>query len=134
MAYFHATFRERLDSIQAHGLGARAGEHQNFPGSDTAGAYLAENPMLAVGILLEMALLGPVKDKSPREYIESIVVLVIDASRVDVARLEPDPAIEREGFWFYRGVIDVSAMPVIDSDHAAEYGRIAASSENFRII
>ena len=127
MTYFHATFRERLDSIREHGLGALAEEHRNFSGSEARGVYLAPNPLLAVGILLEAAIVAVVNGKTPQEYIESIVVVVIDASRVDATRLEPDPAIEREGFWFYRGIIDVTAMPVIDSDQAAEYGRTPAS-------
>lgn len=64
--------------------------------------------------LIEHYLLHGGEKSSPREAVENFVVFVIDDSRIDSARLGPDPSFENaEHFRRYQGVIDVSGMPVI---------------------
>ena len=115
MTYFHATTKDRIESIQKHGLGGLPGVPKAFP--DCAdGVYLAADPMLALGFLLERALADNFFHMTPKKAVEQFAVFAIDDSRVNVSRLQPDPNILQEGFWLYNGIVDVSAMPVLSAD------------------
>jgi hypothetical protein len=115
MTFYHATTRDRIASIQRLGLGGDPNAERNFEFSEQ-GVYLAENPVLALGFLLERAMAGAFRNHSPQDYVAAFAVIVIDASRVDPGRLRADENIGQEGFWIYSGVIDVTSMPVIGAD------------------
>ncbi len=115
MAFYHATTRDRIESIQKHGLGGLPGVSKAFPSSPD-GVYLAEHPMLALGFLIERALAGDFSTTSPMEALNSFCVFVIDEGRVEQRLLSPDPNLHRDGFWLYGGVIDVTAMPILSAE------------------
>jgi hypothetical protein len=115
MPYFHATTTDRVASIQRHGLGGLRDAPKNFSISQE-GTYLADDPMLALGFLLERALAGEWTHVSPPEALRRFVVFVIDDSRVDRKHLVRDDNVQMNGFWRYHGVIDVTAMPVVSAD------------------
>jgi len=116
MPYYHATWRKHLSSIQKYGLGGAAPDRQNFPVE--VGVYLANEPMIALSILLEAYIeSGDELGLSPPEALAVMCVLVIDDSRVNIAMLDPDPNIERRDLThLYRGIIDVTGLPVLSVD------------------
>lgn len=116
MPFYHATWRKHLPSIQKHGLGGAAPDRQNFPVE--AGVYLANEPVVALSILLEAYIeTGEDLSLSPPEALAGMCVLVIDDSRVNVTLLDIDPNIERRDLThLYRGVIDVTGLPVLSVD------------------
>lgn len=114
MTYYHATTKDRIESIRRHGLGGLRGAPKAFPDCED-GVYLAADPIYAMSFLVERALAGEFAHLTPLETYALFSVFVIDGSRVDPARLEPDPNTPHDGFWLYRGVIDVNAMPVVDA-------------------
>ncbi len=120
MPYFHATYRRHLDAILKKGLDPAAEKQDEL---SKPGVYLAYNPLLAVGFLLERALAEPPSEGSPSDFLGSIVVIVVDPSRLDGGTLRLDDNIRREGFWLYAGPpIDVTFMPILSVDQASGYG------------
>ena len=122
-SYYHATFKDRLPSIRAHGLGGDPTAEANF---DCApGVYLAYSPVLAYGILLDDLLHGRLppwldpEKVGPAEYAESIVVIAVPGSRLRRDLLETDPQIKCVGFWRYLGVVPAADLPVLDVDAVA---------------
>jgi hypothetical protein len=115
MPYYHATFRDRLPSILKHGLGW-PGAEPNWPGVDR-GVYLAEAPEVAVFVMFDWMMQMMDESVSPKDFIESLVVILIDDTRVRRQDLGPDPEIaRRDDVWLYRGVIDVRNQPVLELD------------------
>lgn len=116
MPFYHATWRKHLPSIHKHGLGGALPDRQNFPVE--AGVYLANEPVVAVSILLEAYMeIGDQLDMSPPEALAAMCVIVIDDSRVNVFKLDVDPNIERQDLThLYRGIIDVNGLPVLSVD------------------
>jgi hypothetical protein len=113
MTFYHATYRHRLDSIRRHGLTPTVAD-PNFPGAEP-GVYLASDPMIPVAFLLEHSIENANEKDNPSQIVENFVVIVIDDSRLDKRKLGPDPQLsEQEGLWCYRGVIDVTNMPILD--------------------
>lgn len=111
MPYYHATKRDRLDSIRK--LGLRAVAEQNF--RCEPGVYLADNPAVPLAVMVECALL--VKGTKPSKFLEDIVVIVIDDAMVNKNKLEIDPQGRNvPGMWLYRGVIDITNAPILDVD------------------
>jgi hypothetical protein len=97
-------------------LGGAAPDRQNF--LVDAGVYLANEPVVALSILLEAYIEnGDDLGFSPPEASAAMCILVIDDSRVNVAILNADPNIERRGLThLYRGIIDVSGLPILSVD------------------
>jgi hypothetical protein len=116
MPYYHATWRKHLPSIWKHGLGGAAPDRQNFPVE--VGVYLANEPMVALSILLEAYIeTGDELGLSPPEALKAMCVLVIDDSRVNISMLDVDPNLERRDLThLYRGIIDVTGLPVLSVD------------------
>ena len=112
MPYYHATFRKHIPSILKHGLGGRVTE-QNWDGCEP-GVYLAAEPEVCIFVMLDQYYQFGHPDSVPRDHLAEIVVIVIDDSRVQPAKLGPDPLIKRRDVWLYDGVIDVTSMPVVD--------------------
>lgn len=116
MPYFHATWRRHLPSIRRHGLGGAAPDRRNFPVEE--GVYLARDPAIAVSMLIEAYVgSGGEMDLSPPEALKEMCVVVVDDSRVFPGLVDVDPNVDRRDLTvLYRGVIDVSALPVISVD------------------
>jgi hypothetical protein len=116
MPYFHATWRRHLPSIQKHGLGGAAPDAQNFPVEK--GVYLAVDASIALSMLLEAYLEnGEDSGLTPPEALAAMCVIVIDDSRLQKTRIDVDPNVERQDVTaLYRGIIDVTGMPVISVD------------------
>lgn len=115
MPYYHATRRHRLERIQQEGLHAKA--DQNF--ECERGVYLAADPLIAFGFLLEDFFIKATDETKPSEELKDFIVIVIDDARVNPALLKPDPNIEgkwQERLFIYAADIDVSGMPVLDAD------------------
>jgi hypothetical protein len=121
MTYYHATTREKLPSIQRLGLGGTRNVQKNFDCPD--GVYLASDPVLALGFMLEKALEEPCLHESPRACVDTFMVVVIDGARIDEGRLRVDPNIKKEGFWIFDGVVDVSSMPVLDAAQVMQFSQ-----------
>jgi len=115
MPYFHATTRDRIQSIQRHGIGGLPGAPKAFPDCQD-GVYLASDPMFALGFLLERAMSGAFKNITPPEALAQFCVIVVDGSRVDRRKLARDPNVGQEGFWLYDGVVDITAMPIVSAE------------------
>lgn len=112
MPYYHATRRHLLESIIRYGLGGFVIE-RNFPESEP-GVYLSDEPLLAVGMLIDRFIDVANPDSNPRLELDSWVVIVIDDARVNPQRLLPDPQLDTlDGFWLYDGVIDVRNAVVV---------------------
>lgn len=116
MPYFHATWRRHLPSIRTHGLGGAAPDRRNFPVEE--GVYLARDPAIAVSMLIEAYIgSGGDQDLSPPEALKEMCVVVVDDSRVSPGLVDVDPNVDRRDLTvLYRGIIDVSALPVISVD------------------
>lgn len=115
MPYYHATRRHRLEAILREGLHPRAA--QNF--ECEPGVYLANDPLIAFGFLLEDFFAKATDDTKPSEELKDFVVIVVDDSRVNAALLKPDPNVEghwQERLFLHHGDIDVTGMPVLDAD------------------
>ena len=94
---------------------------KNFDCPD--GVYLASDPMLAIGFMLEKALEEPYRHESPKACVDTFMVVVIDGARIDEGRLRVDPNIKKEGFWIFDGVVDVSSMPVLDAAQVMQFSQ-----------
>ena len=115
MPYFHATRRERLPSIFRHGLGGID------PGPTSVdcerGVYLAEDPRLAILMMIDHYLSVGAPDSKPAEELKSWVVLLIDDARIDAGKLDRDQNLdENAGSWLYRGVIDITGCVQLTAD------------------
>lgn len=115
MTFYHATTRDRIESIRRLGLGGLPGATKSFPDCPD-GVYLAADPMLALGFLLELAMAGRFQQIKPAEALAQFCVIVIDDSRINTSLLSPDPNILQTGFWLYAGVVDITALPVISAE------------------
>ena len=123
MPFFHATYRDRLETIQREGLLPVHAGKRNFPGS-RPGVYLSTDAFLTFGFFLETlgvfldAIIPELKEAAPSEVLDNFCVIVIDRSRVDEKFLIHDPQIDMftGTFWLYQKPIDVSGMPIISID------------------
>lgn len=116
MPFYHATWQRHLSSIRKHGLGGAIPDRQNFPVEP--GVYLAVDPAIAVSMLIEAYIeSGDKLEMTPPEARKAMCVLVIDDGRINHNLIDVDPNIERRDLTIlYRGVIDVTALPVISVD------------------
>lgn len=115
MPFYHATRRRRLATILKEGLHPRA--LQNF--ECERGVYLSTDPFVAFGFLLEDFFLKATDETKPSQELKDFIVIVIDDSRVDIARLKPDPNVEgkwQDCLFIHTGDIDVTGMPILDAD------------------
>lgn len=116
MPYYHATWRRHLPSIRKHGLGGAMPDRQNFPVE--SGVYMSTDAAVAVSMMIEAYMLnGDDWGMSPPEALEAMCVIVVDDSRIDQRMVDADPNVERRDLTIlYRGVIDISALPVLSVD------------------
>lgn len=113
MPYYHGTHVQKIPSIQKHGLGGIVVE-KNFDCED--GVYLSTEPVVCVGMLVDHLLTTGSDGTNPSEVLKSFRVIVIDDSRVNPSKLNQDPNVDVEGCYLYRGVIDITGMPILDVD------------------
>jgi hypothetical protein len=95
---YHATYRPLLKSIKAQGLGgsdAQAKWEDSQPGV----VYLARDPEVARSY-------AETSDMVPEEWLDDIVILAIDASRLDSRKLRQDRNVQDDDSTLeYHGVI-----------------------------
>ena len=95
---YHATYRPLLKSIKAQGLGgsdAQAKWEDSRPGV----VYLARDPEVARSY-------AETSDMVPEEWLDDIVILSIDASRLDPRKLRQDRNVQDDDSTLeYHGVI-----------------------------
>jgi len=115
MPFYHATRRRHLASILREGLHCEAA--QNF--ECEKGVYLAIDPAIAFGFLLEDFFLKATDESKPSKELKDFIVIVIDDARVDKALLKPDPNVEgkwQKRLFIYPITIDITGMPILDAD------------------
>lgn len=115
MPYYHATHMKRLDAIYKEGLHSRA--KQNF--DCKKGVYLALDPYIAFGFLLEDFFAKADEQAKPSQEAKNFLVIVIDDARINPDLLHPDPNVEgkwQKELFIYGGEIDITAMPIINSE------------------
>ena len=101
---YHATYRPLLKSIKQHGLGgdkAQAKWEDSKPGV----VYLATDPDVAESY-------AESSDVVPKEWLDKIIILKIDASKLDQSKLISDQnVLDNEGDTLeYHGVIPVNLI------------------------
>lgn len=100
---YHATYRPFLDSIMKNGLGG-SGAQTQWEDSKPGYVYLAKDPEVAVSH-------AEANEEVPDEYIDDIVLLIIDASKLDYAKLEDDPNVmDDDSTLAYNGIIPSTAL------------------------
>jgi hypothetical protein len=115
MPYYHGTHVWKLPSIQRFGLGGALVE-KNYPDCDN-GVYLSLEPDYCLYFLIEHYIETGDKNSNPSERLKEFRVILIDDARVNKAKLEPDPHLDGiPGVFLYKGVIDITAMPILDVD------------------
>jgi hypothetical protein len=116
MPYFHVTFDRHVSSILRHGLGAVLSE-RNWPEADV-GVYLTDDPIWGIAVMVDL-LMGKFDeaDCSPKAFVESLRIIVVDDSRIRQEKMIEDPSFpDKDCMRLYRGIIDVSGMPVLNID------------------
>jgi hypothetical protein len=81
---YHATYRPLLRSIKKHGIVPGGKRIKNFDWSKNF-VYLAEQPENAISFV-EVA----ENDDIPEDWIDDIVVLEVDVSKLDLTKMTPD--------------------------------------------
>ena len=100
---YHATYEPFLKSIMANGLGG-AGAQQQWEDSKPGYVYLARDPEVAESH-------AEANEEVPDEYIDNIVVLAVDTSKLDMDNLEDDPnVLNDDSTLAYKGVIPSAAL------------------------
>ena len=100
---YHATYEPFLKSIMANGLGG-AGAQQQWEDSKPGYVYLARDPEVAESH-------AEANEEVPDEYIDNIVVLAVDTSKLDIDNLEDDPnVLDDDSTLAYKGVIPSAAL------------------------
>jgi hypothetical protein len=95
---YHATYRPLLKSIKAQGLGGSAAQAK-WEDSQPGVVYLARDPEVARSY-------AETSDMVPEEWLDAIVILAIDASRLDSRKLRQDRNVQDDDSTLeYHGVI-----------------------------
>ena len=81
---YHATYRPLLDEILHYGLIPGGKDIQNFDWSNKF-VYLAEEPENAISFVETSE-----NENIPEEWLEQIVVIEIDVSKLDLSKMSPD--------------------------------------------
>ena len=104
---YHATYEPFLDSIMANGLGG-AGVQQQWEDSLPGHVYLARDPEVAESH-------AEANDDVPDDYIDNIVVLAIDATKLDRDKLVDDEnVLDDDSTLAYKGVIPSTALSMTE--------------------
>jgi hypothetical protein len=116
MPLYHATYKSRIDSILKYGLGGMVLE-RNFPEAEM-GTYLCDNPVIALGFLIEHYVDSGNREITPDQMVKSFRVIVIDDTRFDQRKLRQDPQIDHHevGLWVTDEIIDINGCIILDSD------------------
>ena len=102
---YHATYEPFLNSILANGLGG-AGSQQQWEDSKPGHVYLARDPEVAESH-------AEANEQVPDDYIDNIIVLAIDTSKLDMDKLVDDPnVLDDDSTLAYKGVIPSNAFTI----------------------
>ena len=102
---YHATYEPFLNSILANGLGG-AGAQQQWEDSKPGYVYLARDPEVAQSH-------AEANEEVPDDYIDNIIVLAVDTSKLDMDNLEDDPnVLDDDSTLAYKGVIPSNALTI----------------------
>lgn len=112
---YHATYRALLDEILDGGIVPGGKDIQNFDWSGKY-VYLAETPENAISFVENAE-----NESIPEEWLDDIVVLEVDMSKLDLTNMAPDenwnPSIEdgEEGYrsFQYNGIVPPEAIRVL---------------------
>lgn len=112
---YHATYRPLLRSIKKHGIVPGGKRFKNFDWSKNF-VYLAEQPENAISFV-EVA----ENDDIPEDWIDDIVVLEVDVSKLNLTKMAPDenwnPAVADDEVGYrsfqYDGIIPTDAIKVL---------------------
>lgn len=112
---YHATYRALLDEILDGGIVPGGKDIQNFDWSGKY-VYLAETPENAISFVENAE-----NESIPEEWLDDIVVLEVDVSKLDLTNMAPDenwnPSIEdgEEGYrsFQYNGIVPPEAIRVL---------------------
>ncbi len=105
---YHATYEPFLNSILANGLGG-AGTQQQWEDSKPGHVYLARDPEVAESH-------AEANEQVPDDYIDNIIVLAIDTSKLDMDKLVDDPnVLDDDSTLAYKGIIPSNAFTISES-------------------
>lgn len=97
---YHATYKRLVASIKKNGLGGKGSEKKKWEDSQDGVVYLAVSPEIAESY-------AETSDMVPDEWLDEIVMLKIDKSKLDKSKLHIDKNVQdNEGDTLeYHGII-----------------------------
>ncbi|MBE3141136.1 MAG: GNAT family N-acetyltransferase, partial [Thermoplasmata archaeon] len=101
---YHGTFKPLLQKIQAEGLKV-TGTEKNYSDSEEGFIYLAETPE-------EAEAFAEVSETVPDEWVDQIVVLKIDTSKIDAWKIADDPNVQDTEIMTYVYPQDIPAAAI----------------------
>lgn len=130
---YHATYKQFLDSIKANGLGNTT--NRMWTDSRPGVVYLAQEPWEAEDYAEQAEWLDDKEDAD--SYLNNIVVLEIDTSKLDTDNLMRDENILPGGIdtigFEYHGIIPWSACNLLESELTESQTLKTLSSENIKV-
>lgn len=128
---YHATYKQFLKSIQQDGLGNT--KNKMWEDSKSGVVYLANDPWVAESYAETSEWVDEQED--PDIYLDNIIILEIDTSKLDTDKLEIDKNVlldeeEENATWEYYGVIPWEVCKIFDSS-LQEWKSIDSDSEDF---
>lgn len=119
---YHATYKQFLNSIKTKGLGNT--RRKMWSDSKTGVVYLADDPWVAESYAETSDWVEERDD--PDIYLDNIVILEIDTSKLDASKLFVDSNVlldkgEENSTWEYHGIIPWEACKIFDSSIAEDF-------------
>jgi hypothetical protein len=119
---YHATYKQFLKSIQQKGLGNT--RRKMWTDSVRGVVYLANDPWVAESYAEESEWVDERDD--PDAYLENIIILEIDTTKLDESKFEVDKNVilepgEENSTWEYHGIIPWEACKIFDSNIVEDF-------------
>jgi hypothetical protein len=119
---YHATYKQFLKSIQQKGLGNT--RRKMWTDSVRGVVYLANDPWVAESYAEESEWVDEQDD--PDAYLENIIILEIDTTKLDVSKFEVDKNVilepdEENSTWEYHGIIPWEACKIFGSNIVEDF-------------
>jgi len=113
---YHATYKQFLKSIQQKGLGNT--KRKMWTDSVRGVVYLANDPWVAESYAEESEWVDERDD--PDAYLENIIILEIDTTKLDASKFEVDKNVilepdEENSTWEYHGIIPWEACTIFNA-------------------
>lgn len=114
---YHATYKQFLKSIQQKGLGNT--KRKMWTDSVRGVVYLADDPWVAESYAEESEWVDERDD--PDAYLENIIILEIDTTKLDESKFEVDKNVilepdEENSTWEYHGIIPWEACTIFNTE------------------